>query len=114
MSLRVLIVVYVLCVDRLTYILDISPTSENKSMPVGLAAAAEDPWCAAMVAQASFCRLGDRASRCSVVALVSVSVVCHGRGDRSDLQVPFLAFSCLLHCFGPCLNMRCTRNIIAL
>jgi hypothetical protein len=78
-------------------------------MPVGLvvpvAPAAEDPQCA-VVAQASFWRLGGRASRWSVAALVSVSVVCHGRGDRSDPQVSFLAFSCSLHCFGPCLNMR--------
>jgi hypothetical protein len=38
--------VYVLCVDSLTYILDISPASGNKSVPVGLAtavAATEDP-----------------------------------------------------------------------
>ena len=41
--------------DRLTYILDVSSTSGNKSVLVGLAevAAAGDPWCA-MVAQASF------------------------------------------------------------
>ena len=43
--------VYVLCVDRLTYILeslDIAPASGNKSVPIRLAAAvaAEDPWCA--------------------------------------------------------------------
>jgi hypothetical protein len=52
---RALIVVYVLYVDRLTYILDISPTSGNKSVPVGLVAAAamKDPRCAVM-AQASF------------------------------------------------------------
>ena len=45
--------------DRLTYILDVSPTSGNKSMPVGFAAtaAAEDPRCV-MVAQVSFWRLG--------------------------------------------------------
>jgi hypothetical protein len=48
------------------------------------------------------------------VALVSVSVVCHGRVNRSDLQASFLAFSCSLHYFGPCLNMRYTRNIVAL
>ena len=47
------------------------------------------------------------------VALASVSVVYRGRGDRSNPQVSFLAFSCL-HCFGPCLNMRYTRNIIVL
>jgi hypothetical protein len=44
-------------VDRLTYILDISPASGNKSVLVGLAAAAtvaEDPWCATMVAHAPF------------------------------------------------------------
>jgi hypothetical protein len=55
-------------------------------MPVGLAAAAvatEDPQCA-VVAQASFWRLGGRSSRWSVAALVSVSVMCCGRGDRSD------------------------------
>ena len=46
--------------DRLTYILDISlsPASGNKSVPIGFAAAAtEDPQCA-VVAQASFWRLG--------------------------------------------------------
>ena len=83
-------------------------------MPIGLAAAtaAEDPWCA-VLAQASFWRLGGRASQWSVVALASVSVVCRDRGDSSDLQVPFLAFSCLLHYFGPRLNMSYTRNILA-
>ena len=71
--------------DRLTYILDISPASGNKSMPVGLAAVAavEDPWCA-VVAPMSFCRLGGGACRWSAAVLASVSVVCHGRGDRSD------------------------------
>jgi hypothetical protein len=41
----VLIVAYVLCADRLTYILDVSPVSENKYVPVGLAvtAATKDP-----------------------------------------------------------------------
>ena len=85
-------------------------------MPVGLTTAAavamEDPQCA-VVAQASFWRLGGRSSRWSVAALVSMSVVCRDRGDRSDPQVSFLAFSCSLHCFGPCLNMRYTRNIVA-
>jgi hypothetical protein len=59
----VLIVAYVLCVDRLTYILDVSPASENKSVPVGLAAVAatEDPRYV-VVAQVSFWRLGDGSS----------------------------------------------------
>ena len=103
--------------DRLTYILDISPASGNKSVPIGFAAAAvaaKDPWCATMVAQASFWRLGGGSSRWSTASLASVSVVCHGRGDRSDPQVSFLVFSYLIHCFGPCLNMRYTRNILAL
>ena len=42
--------------DRLTYILDVSPTSGNKFVPVGLAAAVaatEDSQCV-VVAQASF------------------------------------------------------------
>ena len=45
--------------DRLTCILDVSLASENKSVPIGLAAAVatEDPRCA-VVAQASFRRLG--------------------------------------------------------
>ena len=51
--------------DRLTYILDVSPASGNKSVPIGLAAAVatatEDPQCA-MVAQASFWRLGGGSS----------------------------------------------------
>jgi hypothetical protein len=83
-------------------------------MLVRLAAVAvvEDSRCA-MVAPVSFWRLGDGTCWWSVVALVSVSVVCHGRGDRSDPQVYFLAFSCSLHCFGPCLNMRYTRKILA-
>jgi hypothetical protein len=34
--------------------------------------------------------------------------------EAIDLQVSFLTFSCSLHCFGPCLNMRYTRNIVAL
>jgi hypothetical protein len=58
-------------------------------------------------------RLGGGFSRWSAAALVSVSIVCHGRGDRSDPQVSFLTFSCSLHCFGPYLNMRYTRNIVA-
>ena len=104
--------------DRLTYILDVSPASGNKFVPVGLAAAAvaaatEDPHCA-IVAQASFWRLGGESSQWSAVALASMSVMCHGRGDRSNPQVSFLAFSCSLHYFGPCLNMRYTRNIVAL
>ena len=72
--------------DRLTYILDISPASGNKSVPVGLTAVAatEDPQCA-VVAQASFWRLGGGSSRWSAAALASMFVVCHGRGDRSNL-----------------------------
>ena len=56
--------------DRLTYILDISPVSGNKSVPVGFAAAVaatEDPRCAAVVAQVSFWRLGGGSSRWSAV-----------------------------------------------
>jgi hypothetical protein len=59
-------------------------------------------------------RLGGGVSRWSTVALASVSVVCRVRGEKSDPQVSFLAFSCSFHCFGPCLNMRYTRNILAL
>ena len=101
--------------DRLTYILDISPASGNKYVPVGLAAVAatEDPQCV-VVAQASFWRLDGGSSRWSVAALASVFVVCHGKGDKSNPQVSFLAFSYSLHYFGPCLNMRYTRNILAL
>jgi hypothetical protein len=73
----------------------------------------EDPRCA-VVALASFWRLGGGACRWSAATLASVFIVCHGRGDRSDQQVSFLAFSCSLHYFGPCLNMRYTRNILAL
>ena len=73
--------------DRLTYILDIASASGNKFMSVGLATVAtattEDPLCA-VVAQASFWRLGGRSSRWSVVALASMSIVCHDRGDRYD------------------------------
>ena len=51
--------------DRLTYILDISPVSGNKSVPVGLttvvAVAMEDPQCD-VVAQVSFWRLGGGSS----------------------------------------------------
>jgi hypothetical protein len=101
-------------VDLYSYILDVSPTSGNKSVPVGLVVAAkEDPWCA-MVAQASFWRLGGGSSQWRAAALASVSVVCHGRGDKSNPQVSFLVFSWSLHCFGPCLNMRYTINIVAL
>ena len=102
--------------DRLTYILDISlsPASGNKSVPIGLATAAaatEDPQCV-VVAQASFWRLGGGSSQWSTAALASVSIVYRGRGDRSDPQVSFLAFSYSLHYFGPCLNMRYTRNSV--
>ena len=77
--------------DRLTYILDISPASGNKSVPVRLAATVlvEDPCCAAVVAQASFWRLGGGSSRWSAMALGPVSIVCRGRGDRSDPHVSF-------------------------
>ena len=70
--------------DRLTYILDVSPASGNKSVPVGFAAAAaaEDPRCV-VVAQASFWRLGGGSSRWSV-ALASMSVMCRSKGDRSE------------------------------
>jgi hypothetical protein len=76
----------VLCVDRLAYILDVSPASGNKSVLVGLAVVAvvEDPRCA-VVAQASFWRLGGGSSRWSVAALAPVSIVCHDRGNISDL-----------------------------
>jgi hypothetical protein len=100
-------------VDRLTSVLDISPASGNKSVPVGLAAATKDPWCA-VVAQASVWRLGDVSSWWSTVALASMSVVCHGGGNKSDPSVSFLTFSYLLHYFGPCLYLRYTRNIVAL
>ena len=84
-------------------------------MPILLAAAAvaEDPQ-GTVVAQVSFWRLGGRSSWWSMAALASVFVLCHGRGDRYDPQVSFLAFSCSLRYFGPCLNMRYTRNILAL
>jgi hypothetical protein len=83
-------------------------------VPIGLAAAAAtDPPCA-VVAHASFWRLGSGSSQWSAATLASVSVMCRGRGDISDLQVSFLAFSYSLHCFDPCLNMKYTRNIVAL
>jgi hypothetical protein len=65
--------------------MDISPSSGNKFVPIRLAAAvaADDPQCA-MVALASFWRLGDGACRWSTMSLVSVSVVSHGRDDRSN------------------------------
>ena len=112
---RVIIVLYSLCGCPTGWpILDISPSSGNKTVPIRLAvAAAEDPRCA-VVALASFWRLGSGACWWSAAALASVSVVCRDRGDRSDTQVSFIAFSCLLHYFGPCLNMRYTRNILAL
>ena len=91
--------------DRLTYILDISLStpSGNKYVPVGLAtavvapAAIEDPQCA-MVAQASFWRLGGGSSWWSIATLASMSIVCRGRGDTSDLQISFLAVFYSLHC----------------
>ena len=57
-------------------------------MPVRLAVvvAAEDPQCAVVV-PVSFWRLGGGACRWSTAALASMSVVCRGRGDRSDPQV---------------------------
>ena len=82
-------------------------------MAVRLAVGAKDTWCA-VVALVSFWRLGGGACWWSAVALASVSVVCHGKGDRSDMQVFFLAFSGSLHYFGPGLNMWYTRNILAL
>jgi hypothetical protein len=88
-------------------------------MPVRLVAVAavvvtaKDPRCA-VVALVSFWRLGGGAYQWSAAALASVSVVCHGRGDRSNTQVSSLAFSYSLHYFDPCLNMRYTRNILAL
>jgi len=81
-------------------------------MPVRLAAVVDDSRCD-VVALASFWRLGGGACWWSTVALASVSVVCYDSGDRSNLQVSFLSFSCL-HYFGPCLNMRYIRNILAL
>ena len=54
-------------------------------MPVRLvmAAAAEDPQCAVVV-PVSFWRLGGGACWWSTTALASMSIVCYGRGDRSD------------------------------
>ena len=91
------------------------PFKWKQSVPVRQAAvaAAEDPQCAVVV-PVSFWRLGGGACWWSTATLAFVSVVCRGRGDKSDLQLFFLAFSCSLHCFGPCLNMRYTRNILAL
>jgi hypothetical protein len=75
-------------------------------MPVRLTVvAADDPQCA-VVASTSFWRLGGGACQWSTVALAFVSIVNHGRDNRS--------FSCSLHYFGPCLNKRYTRNILAL
>jgi hypothetical protein len=55
--------------------LDVSPASENKSVPVGLAAVAamENPRCA-LVAQASFWRLDGGFSWWSAATLASVSI----------------------------------------
>ena len=66
--------------DRLTYILDISPTSGNKSMLVRLAVAVEDPRCV-VVALASFWRLGGGACWWSMAILASMSIVCRGIFD---------------------------------
>jgi len=95
--------------------LDISPSSVNKSMPIRLvvvAAEEEDPRCV-LLAPASFWKLVGKPCRWRTVALVFVSIVCHGRGDRSDPLVSFLVFSYSLHYLGHCLNMRYTRNILA-
>jgi hypothetical protein len=109
---RVVIVLYSLCGFPTGWpILDIFPSSQNKSVPIRLAAA--DPWCA-MVAPAFFWRLGGEACWWSAVELAFVSVVRHNRDDRADPQVSFLAFSYSLYCFGPYLNMRYIRNILAL
>ena len=85
------------CVDRLTYILDVSPASGNKSVPVGLVVVAtmEDPQCV-VVAQESFWWLGGLSSWWSVAALASVSVVCCFRFDRSDPFLPFPTFTVLV------------------
>ena len=85
-------------------LLDYTYLSRQTNMPIGLAETV-DPWCAG-VRRWVFLMVH--------TALAFVSVVCRGRGDRSDPQVSFLAFSCSLHYFGPCLNMRYTRNILAL
>jgi hypothetical protein len=72
-------------VDRLTYVLDISPASGNKSVSIGIVvavAATEDPWCA-VVAQASF-----EARQCvflverGSIGVCVRRVLC--RGNRSD------------------------------
>ena len=78
-----------------------------------MVAAVEDPW-SAVVAQASFWRLGGEACRWSAMASASMFFVFHDSGDRSNPHVVFLAFSYLLHYFGPCLNMRYIRNILVL
>ena len=98
---------------RLRFVIQSQNSCSAAILAAVAVAAAEDPRCA-LVAQATFWRLGGRSSWWSMVALVSVSIMCHGRGDTSDPQVSFLAFSCSLHYFGPCLNMRYTRNIVAL
>jgi hypothetical protein len=83
-------------------------------MPIRLTAvAADDPQCA-VVALTSFSRLGGGACQWSAADLAFVSIVNRGRDDRSNPQVSSLTFSCSLHCFGPCLNIRYTRNILAL
>ena len=87
--------------------------SGNKLVPVRLVAMAEDPRCA-VVAPTSFRRLFWWGLKVEHGGLAFVSVVCHGRGDIFDPQVSFLAFSYSLHYFGPCLNLRYTRNILAL
>jgi hypothetical protein len=58
---------------------------ETKFVPIRLAAAAavNDLQCA-VVASASFWRLGSGACQWSAAALASVSVVSRGRDDRSD------------------------------
>jgi hypothetical protein len=85
-----------LCGQADLNILDISPSSGNKSMPIRLVAAAAvaDPRCA-MVAPASFWRLGSGACQWSTAPLASVSVVSRGRGNRSDPQVSFSPFPIL-------------------
>jgi hypothetical protein len=82
-----------LCGQADLNILDISPSSGNKFVPVRLVAAAAvaDPWCA-VVAPASFWRLGGGACQWSVAPLVFVSIVSRGRGDRSDPHVSFSPF----------------------
>jgi hypothetical protein len=83
-------------VDRLTYILDIFPASGNKSMPVGLMAATvlatEDPQCA-VVAQASFWRLGGRSSQWSMAALRLCSLCAAAEATDPIRMFPFSPFS---------------------